>query len=98
MSSNFGLRVVGDSMVDASGGVSYPDGAMIVVDPTLTPEAGDDVVLTAGPGAGTSFKRLDLDGGKQMLRSLNGKYPTTAMPVGAHIMGVVIQVQIEVRR
>jgi len=55
-------------------------------------------VLTAGPGAGTSFKRLDLDGGKQMLRSLNGKYPTTAMPVGAHIMGVVIQVQIEVRR
>jgi SOS-response transcriptional repressor LexA len=97
MSANFGLKVVGDSMVDASGGVSYPDGATIVVDPTLEPEGGDDVAVELCAGT-VMFKRLELDGGKRMLRSLNGKYPTTAMPVGAHITGVVVQVHIEVRR
>jgi SOS-response transcriptional repressor LexA len=97
MSANFGLRVVGDSMVGAPGGPSYPHGAIIVVDPTLEAEPGDDVVVELSGGV-AMVKRLELDGGKQMLRSLNTKYPITAMPVGAHITGVVVQIQIEVRR
>lgn len=94
----FGLKVRGESMVDTSGGTSYPDGAVIVVDPTLEAEPGDDVVVLLSTAAEAVFKRLDFDGEKKYLKPLNSRYPIAELPADAKILGVVVQVQIEVKQ
>lgn len=89
----FALRVRGDSMVNSAGSPTFPDGCIIVVDPSLQADDGDNVVVQL-PGAGeATFKAYVIDGGKSYLKPLNSRYPIDPMPQGSRIIGVVVHVQ-----
>lgn len=82
----FALRVHGDSMV-ASTGDSFPEGAILVVEPELTAEPGDYVIVLNSKNQ-TTFKQLVKDGADYYLKPLNTRYPVK--PLGsAEIIGVV---------
>jgi SOS-response transcriptional repressor LexA len=89
----FALRVRGDSMVDSAGSLSFPDGCIIVVDPTIPPMPGDNVVVKLPAVEEAVFKTLELFDGKQHLKPLNSRYPIAPMPEDAKIIGVVVAVQ-----
>jgi SOS-response transcriptional repressor LexA len=90
--SAFALRVRGDSMVDNAGSPSFPDGCIIVVDPSITAMPGDNVVVRLPAVEEAVFKTLELFDGKLQLKPLNSRYPIAPMPEGARIIGVVVQV------
>lgn len=93
---SFALRVEGDSMVNPmTGGVSFPDGAIIIVDPTRKAKAGDFVVATDPTSKQATLKQLMADGGRWFLKPLNPAYPTTEIdgPVEC-VVGRVIEVQL----
>jgi SOS-response transcriptional repressor LexA len=92
----FALRVHGDSMVDETGGLSFPDDSIIVVDPTATASPGDPVVVRRTKTEKTSFRLLEFYDRHYFLKPLNPRYPTVAMPDDARIIGVVIQVLVEI--
>lgn len=93
---SFALRVRGDSMVDTAGGISFPHGAIIVVDPTKRANPGDNVVVRL-PGADEAvFKALEFDGAQYFLKPLNQRYPIIPMPFDALIVGVVVAVQVKI--
>jgi SOS-response transcriptional repressor LexA len=89
----FALKVRGDSMVDSSGGLSFPDGCMIVVDPTVKAAPGDHVVVRVPAALEAIFKTLEFDGQQYFLKPLNARYPIAPMPPDAEIVGVVVSVQ-----
>ena len=88
----FGLRVRGDSMVDTTNGTGYPDGSIIVVDPTAETEAGDAVVVQLATAREAVFKILEDDGVSRFLKPLNPRYPIVPYPIDAQIIGRVVQV------
>lgn len=89
----FALRVRGDSMVSSTGGPSFPDGCIIVVDPSVTATHGDNVVVQLLAAGEAVFKVYEFDGGKYFLKPLNSRYPIDPMPEGARIIGVVVHSQ-----
>jgi SOS-response transcriptional repressor LexA len=90
---SFALRVRGDSMVHSAGGLSFPDGCVIVVDPTVKAAPGDQVIVTVPAAPEAIFKTLEFDGQQYFLKPLNARYPIVPMPTDAHIVGVVVSVQ-----
>lgn len=93
--SAFALKVRGDSMVGPSGGRSYPDGCIIVVDPGRTARPGDRIIVKLSNADEAVFKQLEFDGAKRYLKPLNPRYPITEMPDDATIIGVVVLTQTE---
>jgi SOS-response transcriptional repressor LexA len=82
----FALRVHGDSMVGSTGD-SFPEGSILVVEPELTAEPGDYVIVLNSKNE-TTFKQLVKDGADYYLKPLNTRYPVK--PLGsAEIIGVV---------
>ena len=82
----FALRVHGDSMVGITGD-SFPEGSILVVEPELTAEPGDYVIVLNSKNQ-TTFKQLVKDGADYYLKPLNTRYPVK--PLGsAEIIGVV---------
>ena len=82
----FALRVHGDSMVGSTGD-SFPEGSVLVVEPELTAEPGDYVIVLNSKNQ-TTFKQLVKDGADYYLKPLNTRYPVK--PLGsAEIVGVV---------
>jgi SOS-response transcriptional repressor LexA len=74
---SFALRVTGDSMTSPyPGDISFPDGTVIVVDPTRACDAGDFVIAKDVATQQATFKRLVHDGGRWFLKPLNPAYPT----------------------
>lgn len=82
----YALRVVGDSMEPR-----FPEGSIIIVEPTLRAEPGHFVIVRNGDHEAT-FKQLIRDGGDWFLKPLNPRYPVKPMPRGAVVCGVVRQV------
>jgi SOS-response transcriptional repressor LexA len=83
--SAFCLRVVGDSMMP-----EYREGEVILVDPALCANHGDDVIVRTPEGKAT-FKRLhDTPDGKYLI-AINPAHPDRIIkvPEGTHICGVV---------
>lgn len=75
--NSFALRVSGDSMTSPyPGDVSFPDGTIIVVDPSRSCDAGDYVIAKDVTTQQATFKRLVHDGGRWFLKPLNPAYPT----------------------
>lgn len=75
--NSFALRVSGDSMTSPyPGDVSFPDGTIIVVDPSRACDAGDYVIAKDVTTQQATFKRLVHDGGRWFLKPLNPAYPT----------------------
>jgi Peptidase S24-like len=90
----FALTVRGDSMVDATRDMSFPDGCIIIVDPSVErPMAGDYVVVRPKHAAEVIFRLLDQEGDNLVLRPLNPEYPIMPLPADARILGVVVQKQ-----
>lgn len=94
-SGAYALKVRGDSMVNAAGGLSFPAESIIVVDPTVDPKPGYPVVVKLKDAAEAVFKIYEFDGQQYFLKPLNPRYPIAPMPVDARILGVVISVQFE---
>jgi SOS-response transcriptional repressor LexA len=93
----FVLRIRDDSMVSA-GGLSFPVGSIIVVDPSVTAAPGDHVVVRFKDAQEATFRQLDFDGENHFLKPLNPRYAVAPMPLDAKICGVAVQVQEAVLR
>ncbi|MEQ1560377.1 MAG: S24 family peptidase [Methyloglobulus sp.] len=87
----YALRVVGDSMTAPyPGKKSYPEGAVIYVDPDVEPRSGLRVVAKIPGSNEATFKEYRIEGGKHYLKPLNPQYPIIEMTSDMHICGVVI--------
>lgn len=82
----YALRVVGDSMASESGD-SFPDGAVIIVEPEMIPQPGDYVIALIESHQ-TTFKQLVRDSGELFLKPLNARYPIRPLGRGK-LIGVV---------
>lgn len=69
--SAFALRVVGDSMTSSSGPHSFPEGTILIVDPSRGSDAGDFVIAKDVSTQRATFKRLVTDGNRWYLQPLN---------------------------
>lgn len=73
----FALRVVGDSMTNPiPGGDTFPEGSVLIVDPSRRADAGDYVIAKDVATQKATFKKLVSDGGRWFLKPLNPSYPT----------------------
>lgn len=86
----FALEVRGDSMEKPGGSVSFPDGCLIVVDPTRKPVPGNFVVVRNNDHDEATFKQYVVDSGVRLLKPLNPQYPTLQVKSGTVMVGVVV--------
>lgn len=86
----FALEVRGDSMEKPGGRVSFPDGCLIIVDPTRKPKPGDFVVVRNNDSDEAMFKEYVIDGGIKSLKPLNPQYRTQQIGSGTVMVGVVV--------
>ena len=93
---SFALRVSGDSMTAPAGNTpTFPEGTIIIVDPTQGGNAGDFVVAKDVLTQQATFKKLTTDGGRWYLRPLNPSYPTIEIDdPSVRVIGKVIEFQI----
>lgn len=89
----FALRVTGDSMTSPSpDGPSFPDGTIIIVDPSRQAGAGDYVIAKDVVTQAATFKKLMTDGGRWFLKPLNPSYPNIEIDDPAmRVIGKVIE-------
>jgi len=80
----FALRVQGDSMEP-----EFHDGNIIIVEPEISAEHGDYVIVRVNNNMECTFKQLIRDGKDLYLKPLNPRYPIKPMPLDAAIVGVV---------
>ncbi len=83
----YALTVKGDSMTNTSGGKSYPNGSLVIVDPDEEPAPGRRVIARVGNE--TTFKELVEDMGQWYLKPLNPIYPMIKVDETVTICGVV---------
>ena len=82
----FALRVAGDSMAP-----DFMEGSILIIEPELSPQAGDYVIAKNGSDE-TTFKQLVKDGSDWYLKPINPRYPIK--PLGdSRIIGVVRAVE-----
>lgn len=91
----FALRVEGKSMQNPNGNPTVPDGSIVIVEPHLDVKAGK-IVVAKLPGADdVTIKKLMHDGPIRYLESLNPDYKPIPIDDSCKIIGVVIQVIID---
>lgn len=86
----YALRVRGDSMEP-----KFPDGAILIVEPSENPEPGSYVIMRQNGGEAT-FKQLVQDGDTRYLKPLNPRYPILELLPDAVFCGVVKRVEMDV--
>lgn len=87
----FALRVRGDSMTNPNGSPSFPEGSLIIVDPSRIAENGSYVIARLDDSDEATFKQLVIDGGHRYLKPLNPRYPILEINGNCTICGVVRQ-------
>lgn len=87
-SRSFALRVTSDSMTNPNGFPSFPEGVILIVDPSIEAKNSDYVIVTDGSGRVT-FKQLRDDGFQRMLVPLNPRWSNMPFPDMGEIVGVV---------
>lgn len=94
--NSFALLVDGDSMTNPiPGDVTFPNGTVILVDPSKSCDAGDFVVAKDVSTQKATFKKLVLDGGRWYLKPLNPAYPTVEIDDPAvRMIGKVVEMQL----
>ncbi len=86
----YALKVKGDSMVSTlPGNYSFPEGEIIIVNPSESPQNGDFVVALHKETKEPLFKQFIVDAGKKYLKSLNQYYPIIEFEDDIEIVGVV---------
>jgi SOS-response transcriptional repressor LexA len=89
----YALRVRGDSMTNPAGDPSFPDGAIIVVEPNAIGEAetmlGQYVIVKRTAEDEATFKQLVKDAGRYFLKPLNPRYPMLELNQEDAFCGVV---------
>jgi SOS-response transcriptional repressor LexA len=90
---SFWLDVQGDSMT-ASGGLSIPEGMVILVDPEVEPRNGKLVVAKLENDNEATFKKLVIDAGRRFLKPLNPQYPMIEINGNCKIIGVVVDAKV----
>lgn len=85
----FWLKVAGASMT-SQGGVSFPEGMLILVAPDIEPRSGQYVVARMLDSNEATFKQLIRDAGDFYLKPLNPAYPTKMMDDAWVIVGTVV--------
>lgn len=91
----FWLKVVGDSMTNPHGQPSIPEGALILVDPDISPTSGKLVVARLQSTNDVTFKKLIADAGRRWLKPLNPDYPMLEINGNCEIIGVVRKMEID---
>jgi SOS-response transcriptional repressor LexA len=75
----YALRVRGDSMTNPAGDPSFPDGAIIVIEPDAIDEPakmiGSFVIVKRASDEEATFKQMVKDAGRYYLKPLNPRYP-----------------------
>jgi SOS-response transcriptional repressor LexA len=96
---SFALKVEGDSMTSpAPGEQSFPEGIIIVVDPSVPAAPGDFVIARDPRTDEATFKRLVRDAGHWYLKPMNPAYPTVEIDDPAvQVIGRVVEVQMRRR-
>lgn len=84
---SFAVKVEGDSMESANG-ISFPNGAIVVIDPEISATSGSFVIARPAIGNPLVFKQYVMDGGKRYLKPLNTRYPIVEITSQALICGV----------
>jgi SOS-response transcriptional repressor LexA len=90
----FALRVYGDSM-ESAGGVSFTEGAVIIIEPDQVPVSGSFVVVSVTHDRGATLKKLLIQGGKRYLKPLNARYPILEWTPTTMVLGVVKQMVVD---
>lgn len=89
----FALRVRGDSMTNPAGEPSFPDGAVIIVEPDavngLETMLNQFVIVKRAADDEATFKRLVKDAGRYYLKPLNPQYPMLDLREDDVFCGVV---------
>lgn len=89
--ASFWLEVRGNSMVSSFGGVSFPPGTLILVDPEIKHcSTGEFVVAKQVESGKVTFKRLNRDDEAVYLEPLNTQYPVIQADCNTEIIGKVI--------
>lgn len=91
---SFWLEVKGDSMTSPSGGLSIPEGMMILVDPEVAPTSGKLVVAKLEQENEATFKQYIADAGQHYLKPLNPQYRMIPINGNCKIIGVVVDARI----
>jgi SOS-response transcriptional repressor LexA len=77
-------------MTNPSGVPSFPEGSVIIVDPSRTEAHGALVVVRFDNESEATFKRYEEDGGSKLLVPLNPSFPTIPIDRPATFCGVVV--------
>jgi SOS-response transcriptional repressor LexA len=94
-SSAFALRVEGKSMQNPNGNPTVPDGSIVIVEPDIEVTPGRIVVAKLPGSEEVTIKKLTRDGPTRYLESLNPDYKPIQIDESCKIIGVVIQVIID---
>lgn len=92
-SDTFALTVVGLSMYNPNGELSFKEGDIIFVDPNVEPENKSCVIAFDNDSQTTTFKQLIIDeNGNKFLVPLNPMWPDKIIPINGNtnIAGVII--------
>ena len=88
--SAFALTVEGEAMDSPYSRYTYPEGTIIVVDPSVDAEVGHRVVAIQRNTGEHTFRELAVDGSRQFLKPLNPQYPAKELTDDWQIVGVVV--------
>ncbi|KEZ78348.1 LexA family protein [Salinisphaera hydrothermalis] len=89
--SSFWTEVQGRSMINTTGGRSYPPGSYILVDPELRDAVVGNLVLARLDDTHeVTFKRLNVENGRYYLEPLNTQYSIIEIDTPAQIIGTVL--------
>ncbi|ABC27498.1 SOS-response transcriptional repressors (RecA-mediated autopeptidase) [Hahella chejuensis KCTC 2396] len=91
----FAMKAVGDSMANPHGTPSIPEGAIVVVDPDITPVSGMVVVVGLKGSKEAIIKKLVVDGPNQYLMSLNPDYKPIELTEESAVIGVVKRLEFD---
>lgn len=91
---SFALKVVGDSMVNPYGQPSIPEGAFVIVDPSVEVTNGCIVVAKLEDSNEATLKKFVQDGPNKYLVPLNPNYKPFQVNGNCRIVGVVKQMEI----
>ncbi|MET4862989.1 LexA family protein [Morganella morganii] len=91
---SFAIKMSGDSMSSTDSGISIPDGSIVIIDPEETVISGRIIAGKFRNAQEVMIKKYTTDGPNSYLISLNKNYQSILIDDTFEIIGVCVQVQI----